>query len=62
MIHDLWLVISRRLTKRKLDLVEALCIRLGHDLMRKDTIIKALKLELGYPNPSDQSEQRPTLN
>jgi len=44
MIHDLWLVLTRRLTKRKLDLCDDLCLRLAHDLQHKETLIKALTL------------------
>jgi hypothetical protein len=62
MIQDLWLVLTRRLTQRKLDLCDALCLRLAHDLQAQKALIKALRQELGYPNPSDQSEPRPTLN
>jgi hypothetical protein len=47
MIHDLWLVLTRRLTKRKLDLCDDLCLRLAHDLQHKETLIKALTLTKG---------------
>jgi len=41
-IQDLWLVITRRLTKDKLDKLCALTLRLAHEIQTKDEIIKAL--------------------
>jgi hypothetical protein len=47
MIHDLWLVLTRRLTQRKLDRCDALCLRLARDLQHKEILIKALTLTKG---------------
>ena len=46
MIQDLWLVLTRKLTKAKLDKLDFLATRLGRELMMKDEIIASLREQL----------------